>query len=140
MNLVLTIDPIPKKNWGKNLAHILPKEQWDVLRRNVYRQYNYRCGICGISAPLSCHEMWTFDDAKQVQKLVGLIALCENCHNIKHFGRVIGSTEYSPSNVVELINHFMKVNRCSREVFDEHNLEVARDMERYSLGRPAAET
>ena len=32
------------------------------------------------------HEVWDYDDARRVQRLVRLIALCPACHEVKHLG------------------------------------------------------
>jgi DNA polymerase-3 subunit epsilon len=47
------------------------------------------CGICGKSVPdgLHLHEKWEFDDERLIQKLVGFIPICEDCHNAIHYGK-----------------------------------------------------
>lgn len=127
IGLIITIDPIPEQNWGINLAHLLPVKEWDKLRKNVYKQYNYKCGICNSEGRMNCHEIWNFDDEKYIQKLVGFIALCNKCHDIKHWGRSVAMVhkgQYLSEYLDLLTKHFLKVNKCSQEDFDAHKVEV----------------
>lgn len=85
----LTIELVPKTAWFKNLRSELPKEQWDKLRKECYRKANYVCECCGGKGnkwPVECHEIWAYDDKKKKQTLLGLIALCPSCHEVKHIG------------------------------------------------------
>jgi DNA polymerase III epsilon subunit-like protein len=47
------------------------------------------CKACGVESTdsLHLHELWEFDDDKCTQTLVGLKAICEDCHNAIHIGR-----------------------------------------------------
>ena len=52
---------------------------WDRLRKKVYQQAGSRCEVCGGTGPrhpVEPHEMWEFDEANRVQRLVRMIALC----------------------------------------------------------------
>jgi hypothetical protein len=40
----------------------------------------------GSRHPVECHEVWEYDDASGVQRLVRMIALCPACHEVKHIG------------------------------------------------------
>lgn len=46
---------------------------------------------------MECHEIWSYDDSRRIQRLDGLVALCPDCHLVKHFGRAIaeGRTRYA---------------------------------------------
>jgi hypothetical protein len=85
----LTIELVPKTAWFKNLRSELPKDLWDRLRTQVYKNANYVCEICGgigPTHPVECHEVWSYDNTNKVQKLERLIALCPACHEVKHMG------------------------------------------------------
>jgi hypothetical protein len=85
----LTIELVPASSWGANLRSVLPKRDWDILRKKTYRLAGHRCEICGGKGsrhPVECHEVWDYDDEALVQTLVRLIALCPSCHEVKHFG------------------------------------------------------
>lgn len=115
-NFKLQIELIPKTSWYNNLRSNLKKSDWDKLRKEAYENCNHKCFICG-SEPkiLDAHELWEFDDVNNIQKLVKIIALCKSCHGVIHFGhtqlRGYGN---------DAINHFMKVNECDFEDFEEH--------------------
>ena len=104
----LKIELVPSTQWGANLRAVLPKKDWDTLRKKCYQKASYKCEICsdiGPKWPVECHEKWHYDDKRKVQTLTGLIALCPDCHLVKHFGRAcsIGKKDYA-------LAHLMKVN------------------------------
>ena len=107
----LTIELVPRGQWGANLRSELPKAQWDRLRKATYAAAGYCCEICGGRGPkwpVECHERWEYDDDTKVQKLVGLIALCPSCHRVKLIGRSM-----SIGHGDEAVRHLMKVNGWS---------------------------
>lgn len=120
----LFIQPVPRSNWGDNLAHMLPKKIWDTLRRAVYKRANFRCELCGdVLKTLHCHESWFIDDKKFTQTLYSLISLCRECHNSIHWFRTEGEVKYnhlSPEYITELKEHFMKVNECTLKQLNSH--------------------
>jgi hypothetical protein len=86
----LTVELLPATTWGSNLRSALRQTDWNRLRKSAYAAANNRCEVCGGVGgqyPVACHERWQFDDAACSQRLVGLIALCPDCHDVKHFGR-----------------------------------------------------
>lgn len=85
----LSIELVPKSSWYNNVRSQVSKEKWDYLRRETYKESNYQCEICGGKGdkwPVECHEIWHYDDDNCIQKLNGLIALCPDCHRVKHIG------------------------------------------------------
>jgi hypothetical protein len=85
----LTIELVPKTSWYHNVRALTDELGWDRIRRQVYRQADYRCEICGGKGPehpVECHEVWRYDDRTRVQLLVRMIALCPACHQVKHLG------------------------------------------------------
>lgn len=76
------------------LSRLLPKYRWHKIRQRVYAGHDYQCTICGIEPRtipqekvyrrLHCHEIFEYDDAEHVQRLVGFTALCNLCHRVKH--------------------------------------------------------
>ena len=104
----LTIELVPKGQWGTNLRSELPKNRWDQLRRETYRNSGHVCEICGGKGkkwPVECHERWKYDETNKSQILIGLISLCPPCHEVKHMGRAnaMGRGDVAKS-------HLMKVN------------------------------
>jgi hypothetical protein len=85
----LTVELVPSTCWFANVRSAVSKDEWDLIRRRVYREASYRCGVCGGRGPehpVECHEIWDYDDDRLVQRLAGMIALCPACHEVKHFG------------------------------------------------------
>jgi len=124
----LSIELIPEKSWGKSLAQWLPKKDWDSLRRKIYRRYNWTCQICDtFGVRVHCHEVWEYDDQKKIQKLKDLNCLCEDCHNIKHWGRTINLLHegtYSQDYIDKLRKHYCEVNKCPVEDMIKHIVEA----------------
>jgi len=90
----LTIELVPSTCWFSNVRSQLPTKEWDRLRKESYAKANHKCEICngsgleqGYKHPVECHEIWSYDDEKKIQKLEGLISLCPQCHQVKHIGR-----------------------------------------------------
>lgn len=108
----LEIELVPKTAWFTNLRSHLKASEWDKVRRKCYAAANNHCEICGGRGPkhpVECHERWDFGDGKI--KLIGLIALCPFCHEVKHIGLagIRGRGEIA-------LKQFMKVNGVSRDV------------------------
>jgi hypothetical protein len=85
----LTVELVPKTSWYNNARALVDEVTWDRIRRQVWRQADYRCEVCGGRGPehpVECHEMWRYDDRTRVQLLVRMIALCPDCHQVKHMG------------------------------------------------------
>ena len=126
VDLKLTIELVPSMSWYVNVRDKVSKDAWDQIRKQVYRKYNYRCAICGAKTSLHCHELWNYNDDTHVQSLKGYMAICEDCHHIKHFGHSKVMAERGDLNIERVIDHFMRVNNCTREVFDEY---LSKEME-----------
>lgn len=108
----LDLDLIPESCFYSNVRSEVSKKQWDVIRKEVYSRAWHVCEICGTlpQKSLHAHEVWEFDSKNKIQKLVRMIALCPECHEVKHFGlaNIRGRSE-------EALNHFMKINQMSRK-------------------------
>jgi len=113
----LTIELVPKTSWFTNLRSILTTSQWDNIRKDCYKNANYRCEICngvGKSHPVECHEVWSYDDVNHIQKLDGLIALCPSCHQVKHIGLAKIKGRY-----FEAMQHLIDINGISEYEAEE---------------------
>ena len=103
---ILEIELVPDGCWHSNLRGILTEKQWDLLKAEAKKRAGGKCVICGRkTAFLDAHEKWSYDEKKGIQKLVGIIAVCKDCHSVIHIGRtsVAGDIERAE-------NHYMKVN------------------------------
>lgn len=86
---LLTIELVPQTCWFSNVRSEVSKEDWSNLKKMTFEKADKRCEICGGQGPnwpVECHEIWHYDDLNHIQKLVGLIALCPSCHEVKHRG------------------------------------------------------
>jgi len=121
----LEIELVPQGLWRSSLANLFSRSEWDRIRKEQYKKANYKCEICGTEDVLNCHEKWYYDDEKRLQTLTGFIALCRNCHAIKHAGFSMHTEKGKQIfNREELIKHFCKVNNCSKEDFLKHEDEA----------------
>lgn len=85
----LTIELVPETCWFSNVRSQVEPEDWDKIKKATYKKAEYLCEICydrGPEWPVECHEIWNYDEINLVQKLEGFIALCPDCHRVKHFG------------------------------------------------------
>ena len=124
----LEIELIPESSWHISLANLLPRLAWDRLRRETYRRSNYTCVTCGATdTRINCHECWEYDDISRIQYLKSLQALCDKCHNIKHWGRtvvLVHEGKLPETYLLELTKHFCSVNSCTTEEFLAYKVEV----------------
>ena len=108
----LTVELVPKGQWGANLRSVLPKADWDRLRKAQYKKAGYVCEVCGGKGPrhpVECHEIWYYDDETNTQRLDGLVALCPTCHAVKHLGRT-----FAIGQGTRALNHLMRVNEWNQ--------------------------
>lgn len=104
----LTIELVPKTSWYSNVRSNVPTEYWDRIRKQVYLLANYVCEVCGGVGrrhPVECHEAWYYDDENHIQKLVRMVALCPDCHMVKHIGRASATGFFHTA-----VHHLSKVN------------------------------
>lgn len=112
----LTIELVPSTSHYTNVRTILPKKEWDRLRKESYKKANYKCEICkssgleqGYKHPVECHEIWEYQ-TNGTQLLKGLISLCPRCHQVKHIGRTIAIGQEK-----QAFKHIARVNKWDDE-------------------------
>ena len=114
----LLVELVPSPSWGDNLRSRLPRDQWDTLRREAYQKAGHVCEICGGKGrrhPVEAHERWAYDDINHVQTLVGIEALCPDCHSVRHLGKA-----FMDDRGKQAIAHLVKVNGWGRRELDDH--------------------
>ena len=119
----LTFETVPEECWYANLRSALSPAEWDIVRKDAYRRYGYRCAVCGASGRMEAHEKWNYDLERGVQKLEDVIALCKNCHEVKHISRtqLVGKG-------AEAEAHYMRVNGCTQS---DYHADLAALNDRY---------
>lgn len=85
---VLLPDMLPTTTWESNLRTMFAEKEWDRLRKFCYQAAGHACVACGSRGEphVEAHESWSFDEAKGIQRLKGLLCLCPTCHKAKHLG------------------------------------------------------
>lgn len=122
--LKLEIELVPKPLWGKSLASTLPKNEWKALRTKRIREKGEVCEICGRTGRVQLHEVWNYDDAGRVQRLVGFQLLCTLCHQVKHFGRTRILAAEGKIDLKPVIDHFCKVNGLTPSDYKDYMKSV----------------
>lgn len=117
-DLKLTIELVPSSSWMNNVRKVLSNNQWRALSRSVRDRAYDVCEICGGVGPThatECHEIWQYNEKTGIQKLMGMIALCPDCHMVKHIGlaRIKGKYDLA-------LKHFMKVNKLKKRDTEEY--------------------
>ena len=125
--LRLGIEPVPASSRLATLAKLLPRARWNRIRRAVYHRAGYRCRVCGRQRRLYCHEVWQYNEQTGYQWLMGFEALCKDCHDTKHL--FFANSRYKR---IRLFQHFLTVNRMSREQGLEYLRAVYRKQQRLS--------
>lgn len=98
----IEVNLIPSSSWGASLSKLLSWRSWSKLRQPVIDAWGGRCCVCGGNERLAdpeqanrgrakdkgvdCHEIWQYDDERGVQKLTGLVPVCDACHECYHLG------------------------------------------------------
>lgn len=122
-------DLIPVTSWGSSLANLLAKPCWNAIRLPVIEARGNRCQICGEwQGAVECHEIWAYslppagapEGTVGVQRLIGLAAVCPDCHEMFHLGlaNIRGRLE-----VVK--RRLMAVNQWSAGEFGSYDREMA---------------
>ncbi|MEM1659388.1 MAG: hypothetical protein QXK94_10190 [Candidatus Jordarchaeales archaeon] len=133
----LTIELVPTPLWFSSLYNLYRNagipEEWRRIKAELFRKEGRKCWICGREdRRLEAHEFWEYDDERHVQRLVAIHHLCDLCHKVKHIGfwcyteegrRRLRSEGLSEEHLIE---HFCRVNNCSREEFEKHKNEAFR--------------
>jgi hypothetical protein len=101
----------------------------------IREQSKFICEICQKvqkidNVTMHCHEVWEFNDIEETQKLVKLQCICQRCHYIKHYAFFSEELWFD----LELsINHFIEVNKATREEFSIHLVEAIKIWQDRSL-------
>jgi hypothetical protein len=125
-----SINLVPRRLWGVNLRAFVGKTKiWRELREAAIEEDRGCCHTCGKSVvewkDLNAHEEWEYEAScdPAIATLVGIRAVCGNCHAIEHFGRTVTvmergeMTEDAYRGVVE---HFCALNHATEDDLNAH--------------------
>jgi hypothetical protein len=84
MPFKLSIELIPASSKYRSVKDNVSSNIWELIRKKSYQKSKYRCKVCGAFGEMKCQEIWRFNDVRHVQTLVGFMALCPDCHLVKH--------------------------------------------------------
>lgn len=113
----LYVDLVPSSSWFQNLRSELTGSEWDTLRKTTYQQAGHHCEICGVQGvehPVEAHERWKYGGATGIQKLIGISALCPDCHESTHMGyaSVVGRGDQARDHL-QLVNGWTRAQMVS---------------------------
>jgi 5-methylcytosine-specific restriction endonuclease McrA len=121
----LTVELIPKTCHYSNVRTSIKSSDWDKIRLYIYEKAQYKCEICGDTGlkqgykhSVECHEIWKYNDKKKIQKLIGFMALCPLCHQVKHAGRSMAMGKQN-----QLIQRIRKINQWDQSRVDQYLAE-----------------
>ena len=127
----LELHLIPQSSFYQNVRKLLGS-RWDTLSRQVRSERDFTCEICGTkpksTKDVHLHELWSFDDDKKVQKLIGFQCVCVDCHNVHHWGL----SQIRGLNMNILMNHACKVNKCDSVTFKDYVYKSFADWQKRS--------
>lgn len=109
----LNIELVPSTSWYNNVRALVTPKNWEIIKDLTFKRAGHRCEICngkGPKWPVECHEVWEYDDVNHTQTLSRTIALCPDCHAVKHMG--LQMTKF-PKRVPRLMKHIATVNNMN---------------------------
>jgi hypothetical protein len=138
----LTVEIIPTSLHGKNPRTEMGRAMWERQRRKVCEAAGNRCEICGGVGkrhPVEIHERYEYDETSRppCQKVVGLIALCPDCHAVKHLARtrLVARQQGDRSIYENAVHHLAHVNVWDDQGVRDYLAEVqAQFRRREALG------
>jgi hypothetical protein len=115
----LTVELVPRTAWWSNVRSNVSRSEWEKCKRYAKAKSTLDgqpvCAICsgsgleqGRKYPVEAHEIWHYDDDRQIQTLVDIIPLCPRCHQCTHLGRTRETS--NPRQWAEVIEHLQEVN------------------------------
>lgn len=111
----LYVDLIPRSCWFTNVRYCIEPKDWLRLRRFVNKRASQRCECCKRPKNLEAHERWEYYETIATQKLMRIVALCADCHEVTHMGlaKIRGRGEFA-------LSHLMAVRNWDRQTADTH--------------------
>ena len=139
---LLTVELVPTSLHGKAPRTVFGQAWWDRARRQAYRAAGYRCEVCGGAGrahPVEAHERYEYDElvGPPRQRVVGIVALCPDCYNVKHLYRTasVASEQGNWWIYTRALAHLAKVNGWRDGQLEEYLAQVQEDfLRREAIG------
>jgi hypothetical protein len=114
----LHADLVPRQNHYKSVKQFLEDSEWDIVRKQVYKKYKYKCLICGSeNTELHVHELWIYNYKAEIQKLKKMVCLCELCHLHQHLGYSKILIKRGEIHAGIFVEHWLNVNNAPIKEF-----------------------
>jgi hypothetical protein len=133
----LTVELIPTSLHGKNPRTAMGSAMWERHRERVCEAAGNRCEICGGVGerhPVEIHERYEYDETSRPprQNVIGLIALCPDCHAGKHLARtrLVAREQGDPSIYEYALHHLACVNEWDDQQVRDYLAEVRAEFRR----------
>lgn len=116
---------IPKNSFFDNLRYLFHNDEWDIIRKVVYKRDNFSCKICKRqNIKLEAHEEWVYNYENKTQKLENIVSLCNLCHINKHLGFAEILVKEKKKTQESIINHWCWVNNEKEKNFNNYRESV----------------
>ncbi len=112
---------LPSSTHYRNPRLWMGKENWDFIKKEVYKRSNYLCELCGGKGkrhPVEAHELWAFNLDTNEQILIRFVSLCPMCHRLQHMGLAGIHERNNILNGNTLAKHYYELTR-TKISFDE---------------------
>lgn len=114
MNSKILIELVPKTCFYSNVRSSVSSADWDIIRKDAYKRYNWSCSVCHCKGRMEAHEIWHYDDVNHIQKLHDVVAVCNGCHMLYHLG--FASVK---GKLPQAMTRLAKLNGWTRELTSE---------------------
>lgn len=112
------VDLIPETSWCSSLANMLSARSWKLLR-DVVIAVAGGCEDCGAREKIECHEVWSYDEERGIQKLTGFRSVCKDCHETYHLGYASVRDRYEVA-----FRRLVTINRILKHEEEEFEEEI----------------
>lgn len=130
---LLTMPNVPRPLHGLPPRKIMGQTNWDKMRKRCYYNAEYKCEVCGCEPPkgkLHAHELYDIDYIKGTSTFRRCIAVCADCHNFIHSGRLI--TLYKQGNPLYPKEYVLNVVEKGFKLIGDHNTKYHDDLKAYA--------
>ena len=115
----LFVDLIPRSCFFTNARYCIHPGDWERVKNYVHERAESKCECCQSRKNLETHERWHYNNKTETQKLMRLIALCQQCHQSTHMG--YANTQGRGN---EAKKHLKKVRKFTDDEVESHVIDA----------------